>query len=223
LKRSEAYAGVLIDDLVTKGTNEPYRMFTSRAEYRLHLREDNADLRLLEKGVQVGLVREKDYRPFLAKKAAIDKTLSEISAFKLTPTKENNEIVVSQLGSGPLKKDFSLQDLLKRPEIHFEHLSVFDPQLKAISKEVREQVEIQVKYDGYIKRQMDQIERFQKLEGVNFPKDFDFSSVIGLSIEVMEKLKKIRPYSLGQASRISGVTPAAVSILMVNLKKQGYL
>jgi len=223
LKRSEAYAGVLIDDLVTKGTNEPYRMFTSRAEYRLHLREDNADLRLLERGVQVGLVREKDYRPFLTKKAAINTALSKISAFKLTPTKENNEIVVSQLRSGPLRKDFSLRDLLKRPEIHFGDLSVFDPQLKEISKEVREQVEIQIKYDGYIKRQMDQIERFQKLEGVNFPKDFDFSSVIGLSTEVMEKLKKIRPYSLGQASRISGVTPAAISILMVNLKKQGYL
>jgi len=222
LKRSEAYTGVLIDDLVTKGTTEPYRMFTSRAEYRLHLREDNADLRLREKGIRVGLVPEKDRGPFFAKRSAIEQTLSEISAVKITPTKENSEIV-EQLGSGPLKKDISLQDLLRRPEIRFEHLSVFDPRFKEVPKEVREQVEIQVKYDGYIKRQLDQIERFQKLEEVNFPKDFDFGSVIGLSTEVMEKLKKVRPYSLGQASRISGITPAAISILMVNLKKQGYL
>ncbi len=222
LKRSDAYIGVLIDDLVTKGTGEPYRMFTSRAEYRLHLREDNADLRLSEKGYQIGLLKGEDYRPFLEKKSAIERTLSKISGFKINPTKENSGIV-QQLGSGPLKKDISLQELLKRPEIHFEHLSVFDPDLKSVLKEVWEQVEIQVKYEGYIKRQMDQIERFQKLEEVDFPKDFDFSSVIGLSKEVMEKLKRIRPYSLGQASRISGVTPAALSILMVNLKKQGHL
>ncbi len=222
LKRSDAYMGVLIDDLVTKGTSEPYRMFTSRAEYRLHLREDNADLRLREKGYRVGLVKEKDYRPFLEKRSAIERTLAEISGFKINPTKENNE-ALQQLGGGALKKDISLQELLKRPEIHFEHLFIFDPRLKSVLKEVWEQVEIQVKYDGYIKRQMDQIEQFQKLEEVNFPEDFDFGSVIGLSTEVMEKLKRIRPYSLGQASRISGVTPAALSILMVNLKKQGYL
>ncbi len=222
LKRSEAYAGVLIDDLVTKGTNEPYRMFTSRAEYRLHLREDNADLRLMEKGIRIGLVKENDSRPFFAKKEAIEKIYSEISSLKITPTRENNE-TLHQLGSGPLKKEISLEELLKRPEIRFEHLAVFDPRLTEVSKEVREQVEIQVKYDGYIKRQTEQIERFQKLEEVSFPKDFDFGSVVGLSTEVMEKLKKIRPHSLGQASRISGVTPAAISILMINLKKQGYL
>ena len=222
LKRSEAYIGVLIDDLVTKGTTEPYRMFTSRAEYRLHLREDNADLRLREKGYAVGLVKEKEYRPFLEKKEAIDRILDKTSGFRIHPTKENNERL-QQLGSSDLKKDISLQELLKRPEILFEHLSVFDPDLKSVPREVWEQVQIQVKYDGYIKRQMEQIERFQKLEEVNFPKDFDFGSVIGLSTEVMEKLKRIRPYSLGQASRISGITPAAISILMVNLKKQGYL
>jgi tRNA uridine 5-carboxymethylaminomethyl modification enzyme len=222
LKRSEAYIGVLIDDLVTKGTSEPYRMFTSRAEYRLHLREDNADLRLREKGYAVGLVKEKEYRPFLEKKEAIDRILEKTSGFRVHPTKENNERL-QQLGSSDLKKDVSLQELLKRPEILFEHLSVFDPDLRSVPREVWEQAQIQVKYDGYIKRQMEQIERFQKLEEVNFPKDFDFGSVIGLSTEVMEKLKRIRPYSLGQASRISGVTPAAISILMVNLKKQGYL
>jgi tRNA uridine 5-carboxymethylaminomethyl modification enzyme len=222
LKRYEAYIGVLIDDLVTKGTNEPYRMFTSRAEYRLHLREDNADLRLREKGHEVGLVKEEDYRNFLEKKMAIEKTLSRISDRRINPTKENNEIL-HRWGSAPLKKEASLRELLKRPEIHFTHLYDFDGDLEDLGKEILEQVEIQVKYDGYIKRQMEEIERFKKLEDLRFSKDFDFGSVIGLSTEVMEKLSKIRPFSLGQASRISGVTPAALSILMVNLKKQGYL
>jgi tRNA uridine 5-carboxymethylaminomethyl modification enzyme len=222
LKRSDAYIGVLIDDLVTKGTAEPYRIFTSRAEYRLHLREDNADLRLREKGYEVGLVKEEDYQIFLKKKSAIERTLSRISDMKITPTKENNE-TLHRWGSAPLKKEVFLRELLKRPEIHFGHLIDFDRDLENLPEEVKEQLEIQVKYDGYIKRQMEQIERFKKLEEVSFPVDFDFASVIGLSTEVMEKLTKIRPYSLGQASRISGVTPAAISILMVNLKKQGYL
>ena len=222
LQRSDAYMGVLIDDLVTKGTAEPYRMFTSRAEYRLHLREDNADLRLREMGYRIGLVKEADYRIFLEKKTAIEKTLSRISNTKVHPTKENNEIL-HQWGSAPLKKEVSLQEILKRPETHFGHLFAFDRDLENLPKEVWEQVEIQVKYDGYIKRQMEQIERFKKLEEVRFPEDFDFGSVTGFSKEVMEKLTKIRPFSLGQASRISGITPAAISILMVNLKKQGYL
>jgi tRNA uridine 5-carboxymethylaminomethyl modification enzyme len=222
LQRSDAYIGVLIDDLVTKGTAEPYRMFTSRAEYRLHLREDNADLRLRERGYEVELVKEGDYRIFLAKKSAIERTLFRISDMKINPTKENNEILY-RWGSVPLKKEVSLRELLKRPEIHFRHLFNFDRDLDGLSKEVWEQVEIQVKYEGYIKRQMEQIERFKRLEDVNFPKDFDFGSVVGLSTEVMEKLTRIKPYSLGQASRISGITPAAISILMINLKKQGYL
>ena len=222
LKRSEAYTGVLIDDLVTKGTGEPYRMFTSRAEYRLYLREDNADLRLREKGYGVGLVREKDYRPFLEKRDAIEQTFSSLSNFRFTPTREHNDLL-HRLGSGPLKKDISLQELLKRPEIHFGHLVLVDPSLESVPRQAWEQVEIQVKYEGYILRQMEQIERFQRLEGVRFPDDFDFGSVIGLTTEVMDKLKRIRPSSLGQASRISGVTPAAISILMVNLKKQGHL
>ena len=222
LKRSDAYIGVLIDDLVTKGTSEPYLMFTSRAEYRLHLREDNADLRLRERGYQVGLVKEEDYQIFLEKKASIEKTLLKISELKITPTRENNEIL-HRWGCTPLRKEASLRELLKRPEIHFEHLFAFDPELKTLKKETSEQVEIQVKYDGYIQRQMELIERFKKLEDVTFPDDFDFSSVIGLTTEVMEKLLKIRPHSLGQASLISGITPAALSILMVNLKKQGYL
>jgi tRNA uridine 5-carboxymethylaminomethyl modification enzyme len=222
LKRSDAYIGVLIDDLVTKGTAEPYRMFTSRAEYRLYLREDNADLRLREKGHEVGLVKEKDYRILLEKKAVIEETFVEISNAKINPTKENNE-TLSRWGSTPLKKETSLQELLRRPEIHYPNLFTFDGDLESHSKEVWEQVEIQVKYNGYVRRQMEQIERFKRLEEVNFPEDFDFRSVIGLSTEVMEKLTKIRPISLGQASRISGVTPAAISILMINLKKQGHL
>ncbi len=222
LKRSDAYIGVLIDDLVTKGTTEPYRMFTSRAEYRLHLREDNADLRLREKGYEVGLVKEEDYRIFFEKKVAIEKALSRISEVRINPTKEHNEIL-HQWGSSPLKKDSSLQEILKRPEVHLKHLFAFDRSLEELPESVQDQVEIQVKYDGYIRRQMEQIERFKRLEEVSFSEDFDFSSVIGLSTEVMEKLKKIRPYSLGQASRISGITPAAISILMVNLKKQGFL
>jgi tRNA uridine 5-carboxymethylaminomethyl modification enzyme len=222
LKRSDAYMGVLIDDLVTKGTSEPYRMFTSRAEYRLHLREDNADLRLRENGYEVGLVKEEDYKAFLDKQETIENTLSKISVTKITPTRENNEIL-HQWGCTPLRKETSLRELLKRPEIHFQHLFQFDPKLKTLKKRTSEQVEIQVKYDGYIQRQMELIERFKKLEEVGFPEDFNFGSVVGLTTEVMEKLLKIRPHSLGQASRISGITPAAISILMINLKKQGYL
>jgi tRNA uridine 5-carboxymethylaminomethyl modification enzyme len=222
LRRSDAYMGVLIDDLVTKGTTEPYRMFTSRAEYRLHLREDNADLRLKETGYRIGLVGEEAYQAFSKKKGEIEKTLFRISSTRINPTKENNDILC-RWKSTPLKKEASLQEILKRPETRFWHLLVFDPDLENLPKEVWEQVEIQVKYNGYIRRQTEQIERFKKLEKVRFPEHFDYDAVIGLSREVMEKLIKIRPYSLGQASRISGVTPAAISILMVNLKKQGYL
>jgi tRNA uridine 5-carboxymethylaminomethyl modification enzyme len=222
LTRSDAYIGVLIDDLVTKGTSEPYRMFTSRAEYRLHLREDNAELRLREKGYEVRLVKEEDYRTFVEKKKEIERTLSRISEIKVNPTQANNE-TLHQWGTASLKKEVSLQELLKRPEIHYSHLFAFDHDFQQLPKEVWEQVEIQVKYDGYIKRQMEQIDKFKKLEEVGFPEGFDFKSVIGLSAEVMEKLTKIRPISLGQASRISGITPAAISILMINLKKQGYL
>jgi tRNA uridine 5-carboxymethylaminomethyl modification enzyme len=222
LKRSDAYIGVLIDDLVTKGTAEPYRMFTSRAEYRLHLREDNADLRLREKGYEAGLVKEEEYQIFLKKKTAIQEALSRISTVRVNPTKGNSEIL-HRWGTATLKKGSSLQEILRRPEIHFKHLFDFDRSLENLPQSIQEQVEIQVKYDGYIRRQMDLIERFERLEEVSFPEGFDFSSVIGLSTEVMEKLRMIRPYSLGQASRISGVTPAAISILMVNLKRQGYL
>jgi tRNA uridine 5-carboxymethylaminomethyl modification enzyme len=168
------------------------------------------------------LVMEEDYQSFLKKKTAIQEALSRISTVRVNPTKGNNEIL-QRWGSAPLKKDSSLQEILKRPEVHFKHLFDLDQNLESPPESIQEQVEIQVKYDGYIKRQMEQIERFKRLEEVSFPEGFDFDSVIGLSAEVMEKLRKIKPYSLGQASRISGVTPAAISILMVNLKRQGYL
>jgi tRNA uridine 5-carboxymethylaminomethyl modification enzyme len=220
LQRSEAYIGVLIDDLVTKGTTEPYRMFTSRAEHRLHLREDNADLRLRENGYEAGLVKKEDYQILLAKKTAIGETLCRISKVRVNPTRENNEIL-QRWQSAPLKKDSSLREMLKRPEIHFNYLFVFDPSLGNVPTSVLDQAEIQVKYEGYMKRQTEEIEKFKKLEEISFPDEFDFGSIIGLSAEVMEKLKRIRPRSLGQASRISGVTPAAISILMVNLKRHG--
>jgi tRNA uridine 5-carboxymethylaminomethyl modification enzyme len=173
-------------------------------------------------GYRAGLVGERDYGVFSEKRSAIEKTLSRISETKIHPTRENNE-KLHQLGSVDLKKDASLREILKRPEIHFPHLIDFDPSLRDLPAEVREQIEVEVKYDGYARRQQELIERFQKLEALRFPEDFDFGSLAGLTTEVKEKLVKIRPISLGQASRISGVTPAAISILMVNLKKQGYL
>jgi tRNA uridine 5-carboxymethylaminomethyl modification enzyme len=186
------------------------------------LREDNADLRLREKGYEAGLVKEEDYQSFLRKKTAIEETLSKISTARVNPTKGNSEILL-QWGTTALKKDVSLQEILRRPEIRFKHLFDFDRDLESLPKSIQEQAEIQVKYEGYIKRQMEQIQRSKRLEEVAFPEGFDFGSILGLTTEVMEKLKKIKPYSLGQASRISGVTPAAISILMVNLKRQGCL
>ncbi len=220
LDRSEAYIGVLIDDLVTRGTNEPYRMFTSRAEYRLFLREDNADLRLREKGYQVGLVPEEEYEYFLKKKEAIESLTERISRWIVNPTKGNNDRLRA-MGTSPVKKATSLREILKRPEVSFSDLLQFDGDLSGFDREPRDHVEIQIKYEGYLIRQQEQIERFKRLEDLKIPEDMDFQSIIGLSTEVREKLSKLRPISIGQASRISGVTPAAISILIVNLKKFG--
>ncbi len=220
LDRSEAYAGVLIDDLVTRGTNEPYRMFTSRAEYRLFLREDNADLRLREKGYRVGLVLEEEYEHFLEKKASIKSLRERVSRWIVNPTKGNNDRLRA-MGTSPVKGATSLREILKRPEVSFSDLLQFDADLSNFDREARGQVEIQIKYEGYLKRQHEQIERFKRLENLKIPEDMDFQSIIGLSTEVKEKLSKLRPISIGQASRISGVTPAAISILIVNLKKLG--
>lgn len=218
LDRSQAYIGVLIDDLVTKGTQEPYRMFTSRAEYRLILREDNADLRLTETGRSLGLVSDERYRSFSEKKRKIEETLAHLEEFKVHPTASENDKLGS-LSSAPLRNITTLKELLRRPEISYHDLSLFDDTLTKMPPDVSEQVEIQVKYEGYILRQMEQVRKFEKLEGIKIPPGIDYESLSGLSTEVKEKLSKIRPISLGQAYRISGVTPAAISILHIHVKR----
>lgn len=219
LDRSEAYIGVLIDDLVTKGTREPYRMFTSRAEYRLLLREDNADLRLMEKGYRLGLVDEETYRRMLKKRETISREIERLGEIKLRPTPGVNDKLRS-LGTAPIRSPITLEDLLRRPEVRYEDLKVFDPEPNNLPPEVVEQIEIEVKYAGYIKKQEELVEKFRKMERIRIPEGMDYD-LPGLSREIREKLSKIRPTTLGQASRISGVTPAAISILMVQLKRMG--
>jgi len=218
LGREEAYIGVLIDDLVTKGTKEPYRMFTSRSEYRLLLREDNADLRLREKGRYVGLVNDKEYFEFIKKRNNIQSELERLSNINLLPKAEANDRLKA-LGTAPLKNPTSLIDLLRRPEISYSNLNSFYQDSALTDPAVAEEVEIQVKYAGYIKRQEEQVGKLLKLEGIRLPANMDFKDIPGLTAEVREKLRKVKPLSLGQASRISGVTPAAISILMIYLKK----
>ncbi len=220
LGRNEAYIGVMIDDLITKGTKEPYRMFTSRAEYRLLLREDNADLRLREKGRSVGLVNDEDFMEFLNKKEKIRREFEKLDKFTIYPTTGTNE-QLRKLGSSPIKKPISLKELLRRPEISYSELGYFAGTDETIEKSVAEEVEIQVKYAGYIQRQEEQVCKIEKIEGLKLPEDLNFRAIPGLTREIVEKLERIRPISLGQASRISGVTPAAISILMIYLKRYG--
>jgi tRNA uridine 5-carboxymethylaminomethyl modification enzyme len=221
LGREEAYIGVLIDDLVTKGTGEPYRMFTSRAEYRLLLREDNADLRLTEKGRSAGLINDYHYHEFVEKKNRIQRELDRLNKIMLYPTPGNNDLL-RNMGTSPLKNPVRLSDLLRRPEIVYHALSSLNPGCASTDAETAEQVEIQVKYEGYIHRQEEQAARLRKLENMRLSSAIDYKNIPGLSTEVKEKLMKVRPRSVGQASRISGVTPAAISILMVYLKKHGF-
>ncbi len=223
LDRSEAYIGVLIDDLVTKGTDEPYRMFTSRAEYRLLLREDNADLRLREKGYLIGLVNNEEYSRFKTKVKAVEGEIARLKAKKIKPNKTTNEKLLG-LESSPLDNVVTLEELLRRPEMSYNDLKLFDDSTgRELSADEALQVEIQVKYRGYIDRQGEEVKKFRKMERLQIPHDLDFRSIPGLSNEVREKLLRIRPLSLGQASRISGVTPAAVSMLTVYMKKLGYI
>jgi tRNA uridine 5-carboxymethylaminomethyl modification enzyme len=222
LGREEAYIGVLIDDLVTKGTGEPYRMFTSRAEYRLTLREDNADLRLREKGRAVGLVADHDYAMFLNKKASIQMNLERLKGKIIYPNASTNDRL-KKMGGSPIKNPISLAEFLRRPQISFQDLIVFDEACATTESEVAEQIEIQIKYEGYIQRQEEEISRLAKLEAMKLPPNIDYKSIQGLTKEVREKLTGIRPISLGQASRISGITPAAISILMVHLKRLGQI
>jgi len=218
LRRSEAYTGVLIDDLVVRGTQEPYRMFTSRAEYRLLLREDNADLRLCDTGRSVGLLDEKAYRRYQKKKRAIAREMQRIRQVKVRPDAATNERLRS-IGTAKLRSTATLAELLRRPEISFAHLACLDVGCAGVRPDVAEQVEIQVKYDGYLQRQEEMVERFKAMENRPIPENLDFTTFPGLSMEVREKLQSIRPYSLGQASRISGMTPAALSVLMVFMKR----
>ena len=218
--RAEAYIGILIDDLVTKGVDEPYRMFTSRAEYRLILREDNADLRLREKGYKIGLVKEGDFDRFLDKKRRIREELDRLENTKVLPNSRFNEML-TQLGSSPLKKPQTLKEILRRPEISYNELSFIDPPSGAfIASDIFSQVEMEIKYEGYIQKQMEQVDKFKHMENIKIPETFSYESIPGLSREIVQKLSRIRPTSLGQASRISGITPAAISVLMVYLKRK---
>lgn len=220
LSRDQAYIGVLIDDLVTKGTDsEPYRMFTSRAEYRLLLREDNADLRLSEAGHRIGLAGDVEYQRFLEKKSAIDALVEFLEGNLLVPDNETNSRLEA-IGKMPLKNSTKLSQLLRRPEISLSDIRVMFPEIFDYSRDVDSQVEVQIKYEGYVNRQNDIVERFQKMENVRLPDDLDYSRISGISHEVCEKLIRIRPRSLGQASRISGITPAALTLLSFYLRKQ---
>ncbi|MGM0396137.1 MAG: tRNA uridine-5-carboxymethylaminomethyl(34) synthesis enzyme MnmG [Bacillota bacterium] len=219
LDRSEAYIGVLIDDLVTKGTDEPYRMMTSRAEYRLTLRQDNADLRLTSKGYELGLVTEERYRKTIDKEKLIEDELKRLSKIIINPTSDNNK-VLEDMDSTDIKNATSLYDLIKRPELSYENIAKFDPDRPDLIKEIRLQVETQIKYEGYIKKQMQQIEQFKKLENKKLDVDFDYSEVKGLSNEALQKLSATRPDSVGQASRISGVSPADINVLLIHLEQK---
>ncbi|WP_277218387.1 tRNA uridine-5-carboxymethylaminomethyl(34) synthesis enzyme MnmG [Peptoniphilus vaginalis] len=218
LDRSEAYIGVLIDDLVTKGTREPYRMMTSRAEYRLTLRQDNADLRLTERGRQIGLVDDERYQGYLYRKKAIEDEMKRIKKIQINPTVENNKILKS-LGSTETQNSFSLYEMIKRPELDYKKLAVFDPDRPPVRDDVIRNIEIEIKYEGYIKKQELQIKQFKKLENKKLAKDLDYKSIEGLRIEAKEKLSDIRPESIGQASRITGVSPADINVLLIHLEQ----
>ncbi|WP_078593332.1 tRNA uridine-5-carboxymethylaminomethyl(34) synthesis enzyme MnmG [Evansella clarkii] len=218
LDRSEAYIGVLIDDLVTKGTNEPYRLLTSRAEYRLLLRHDNADLRLTETGHKIGLISEERYERFLEKNREIDK---EIKRLKNTVIKMTDEAqkVMEEAGTAALKDAINAAVLLKRPEITYGHVAKLVPPEAPVNEDVAEQVEIQIKYEGYIAKQMEQVEKLKKMENKKLPEDLDYSAINGLAIEARQKLAEVKPLSVAQASRVSGVNPSDVSVLLVYLEQ----
>jgi tRNA uridine 5-carboxymethylaminomethyl modification enzyme len=218
LSRAEAYTGVLIDDLVTKGTREPYRMFTSRAEYRLLLREDNAEFRLRDLGYELGLVSREVYAGFCRKRDQVQNLLERLRGVQLKPHPGIQDRL-KELKTAPIKKTTSLEQLLKRSEIFFEHLHEFDPELSREDEAVAMEVETQIKYDGYIRRQKKQVEKLKHLESKKLPEGIDYGAVHGLTNEVREKLGKIRPLSLGQAARISGITPAAITAIQIHLKR----
>ena len=218
LDRSEAYIAVMIDDLVTKGTNEPYRIFTSRSEYRLLLREDNADLRLMEKGYELGLLDYSVYRELLDRREAVGAELERLRKTFVRPSSRVSEMLV-RIGSNPLDEPVSLEKLLKRPELSYSDLDALCGAGPTLSQRTKEQVEIECKYEGYLRRQQAEVNRFKQMEEIRIPLDFPYDQVPGLSNEVRQKLGAVQPVSIGQASRIPGITPAAISILLVFLKR----
>lgn len=218
LYRNDAYIGTLIDDLVTKGTNEPYRMMTSRSEYRLILRQDNADLRLTPYGYKIGLIGEERYQKFLKKKQMIEDEVERLKKIVFPPSQKVNAFL-KEHGATPLKSGIHATDMLKRPEITYAAMAELDLERKPLPKSVAEQVEISIKYEGYIARQLSQAEKFKKLEDKKIPDEIDYSKIGGLRIEAKQKLESLRPKSIGQASRISGVSPADIAVLVIYLKK----
>lgn len=217
LDRSEAYIGVLIDDLVTKGTNEPYRIMTSRAEYRLVLRQDNADLRLTERGFEVGLVKKDRYDKFLLKKKIVEKETNRLGKKILKPEEVN--LFLEEKGSTPLKNAAPLLEILRRPEITYDDTAEIDDERPALSRHQKTMMEVQIKYEGYIEKQRQQIEKFKRLEDKKLPADFHYDEIEGLRIEARQKLNQFKPLSVGQASRISGVSPADINVLLIYLEK----
>ena len=217
LRRSDGYIGTLIDDLVTKGTNEPYRMMTSRSEYRLLHRQDNADERLSAIGRRIGLVSEERFQAVQEKYAAVERELKRLEATHIPPS-EALDAMLTGRGTAAVSSGSSLADLIRRPQVSYEDTAPFDPARPALDRAIRQQVEIRLKYEGYIKRQLRQIEDFSRLEGHRLPRDLDYDRVTGLRLEAREKLKQIRPENFGQASRISGVSPADISVLMIYLE-----
>ncbi|HHW31329.1 MAG TPA: tRNA uridine-5-carboxymethylaminomethyl(34) synthesis enzyme MnmG [Clostridiaceae bacterium] len=218
LDRSEAYIGVLIDDLVTKGPNEPYRIMTSRSEYRLLLRQDNADIRLTPIGYKIGLISEERYKKFLEKKNQIEKEIERINKIVVAPTEKVNNLLKKR-NSTPIKSGIRMSELLRRPEISYEDLAEIDENRPDLDFAVKEQVEISIKYEGYIKRQLMQVEQFKKLEMKQLPADIDYNEIKGISTEARQKLNKVKPSSIGQASRIPGVSPADISVLLIYLEQ----
>ncbi|MGL4283556.1 tRNA uridine-5-carboxymethylaminomethyl(34) synthesis enzyme MnmG [Eubacterium aggregans] len=219
LDRSEAYIGVLIDDIINEDAQEPYRIMTSRAEYRLLLRQDNADLRLTPIGKQIGLISDERYACFEEKKKAVEDEKERLKTVIVKPSAENN-LLLKEMGTSPLSSGISIADLMKRPEITYERTAAFDPERPVLARPVWEEVEVQLKYDGYIRKQIEQVEKFKRLESLKLPKGIVYDQISGLRNEAKEKLEAIRPASLGQASRISGVSPADISVLHVYLEQE---
>jgi tRNA uridine 5-carboxymethylaminomethyl modification enzyme len=219
LDRGSSYIGTLIDDLVTKGTNEPYRMMTSRSEYRLILRQDNADARLMPLGREIGLVTDARYAEFEKKQKLMQDEIERLRRTTAAPSEEGNAML-EQKGSTPLQTGIKLAELLKRPQLTYDDLAVFDKERQTLPRSIIERVQTELKYEGYIKRQLAQIKEFRRMEAMILPEDMDYMAMEGLRVEARQKLAAQRPFNLGQASRISGVSPADISVLIIELSNR---